>query len=560
MSYIKKFPILLALLLIAVLDILIYWNYQIYYKAEKVDDDKEKIRILGKAVNFYPSNDLVYYERGRAYFNLGVNNINDIAQSKELLQEAIRSYYRALRGNPAHYFSHFSLAQSLLYMSYLLPSTDMNFHEEFKNAVYLAGENYQIFYEVAKVYLSRWSQISDIDRSFIFDILKKVINTKDEKRIRSLLYVWEMNVKDYKFMEEIMPEDDRVLEMYADFLGEKSLSLNERHKIMAKAEFLKFKKAKTEYKEGEQEFFSLRMEEAVKHFRNSLNILRNIRFYQNLNAENFIDISEYNKLRKSLLLCMAKCLIEQGEGLQEAKSFLVDYLTLEEDLDPLNELEAYLEDKSLIVENPEKNFNDLDRLAFQLFLYFKKNRYAKIIKIGHTLQQSFVVIPKEQENEYVKVLSRIGDSFQKSGHIYDSNEFYQKVLELDPENLETLARIRKNYERLGADDKILEIDEKIENVVSPKEKQFKDLTIEKGRSFPFSLLLNDRRATIDLQFDLAGDESIPLISVFFNDHVVWEDYLREGSLSVTVQSKLGENTLRIIPINKSVSLLKLLYR
>lgn len=560
MNYTKKFPILLAFLLIAVLDILIYWNYQIYYKAEKVDDDGKKIKILKKAIDFYPSNELIHYELGRAYFNLSVNSISDFKQSKELLQEAIASYYQALRSNPANYFSHFNLGQSLLYMSYLMPSPDIHFHEEFKKAVHLSGRNYQIFYEVAKIYFSRWPQISDIDRSFIYDILKKVMETKNEERIRSLLYIWEMNVKDYKLMEEIMPEDDRVLEMYADFLGEKSLSLEKRHKNLAKSEFLKFKKAKEEYKEGEKEFFSFRMEEAIKHFKNSLNILRNIKFYQKLIAENFIDISEYNKLRKSLLLYMAKCFIEQGEGLKEVKSYLVDYLTLEEDLDSLNDLEAYLEDKSLIVENPEESFNDLDRLAFELFLYFKKNRYAEIMEIGRVLRQSFVVIPKEKEKEYVKVLNLIGDSFQKSDYIYDSNEFYQKVLEVDPENLETLVHMRKNFERLGADEKILEIDEKIEKIISSKKIKFKDLTIAKAKSYLLSFFLVDRRATIDLQFDSAGDGAIPLISVFFDDHVVWDDYLREGSLSVTVESKLGKNSIRVIPINKSVSLIKLLFR
>jgi hypothetical protein len=68
------------------------------------------------------------------------------------------------------------------------------------------------------------------------------------------MQIWDMNVKDYGVMEKILPEYAEIYRMYAQFLGEKSLSLTERHKILARAEFLEFEKAKGECYSGENEF------------------------------------------------------------------------------------------------------------------------------------------------------------------------------------------------------------------------------------------------------------------------------------------------------------------
>jgi len=66
MKDLKKYLIIVVLILLGLLDILIYRNNHLCYKTEKVENNETKIKILEGAVDFYPSNDLVFYELGRA--------------------------------------------------------------------------------------------------------------------------------------------------------------------------------------------------------------------------------------------------------------------------------------------------------------------------------------------------------------------------------------------------------------------------------------------------------------------------------------------------------------
>jgi tetratricopeptide (TPR) repeat protein len=250
----KKIILIFALIVVGVADVLIYWNSHLYYRSKMIEDSEEKIEILEKLNKFYPSNDLVFYELGKAYFDLGKRNIKDRAKSNTYLSNSIQNFSRSIRIYPASQFSHFNFAQSLYYMSFLSPSLDFNSYDEYKKAAILAGHNSQIFYEVGRIFLSRWSELSDEDRDFTVKILRKLMGGKDREMLRSLMHVWEMNVKDYEVMEKILPEDPEIYRMYAKFLGEKSLSLKERQRILADAEFMEFERAKEEHNSGESAF------------------------------------------------------------------------------------------------------------------------------------------------------------------------------------------------------------------------------------------------------------------------------------------------------------------
>jgi tetratricopeptide (TPR) repeat protein len=157
-------------------------------------------------------------------------------------------------------------------------------------------------------------------------------------------------------------------------------------------------------------------------------------------------------------------------------------------------------------------------------------------------------------------LQLLGDSYQKVDYIYDAGEFYQKALEVDPENLETLLRICQNYERLNDEEKIREIKERIDKLMSPAERVLKNLTINKGRSFSNTLALDGRKIIVDLHFKNSSKRTTPLITVFFNGRVVWEDYLKGEALSLPLESRIGKNSLEIVAVNRAVSLVKLEYK
>lgn len=559
MNILKKILFILALFVVAVANIFIYWNQRLYYQAERIEENEKKIEILERANQFYPSNDLVFYELGKAYFDLGIRSLNNKTKSSAYLQESIKSFKRSVRINPASQFSHFNLGQSLRYMSFFSPSLDVNCYDEYKKAAILVDHNSQIFYDVGKIFLSRWSELSEENKSFTLEILRKLVGGKDREKLWSIMQTWEMNVKNYDVMEKILTEDPQIFRIYAEFLGEKSLSLEKRQGALADAEFLEFERAKSEHNSGENEFLYYRMKEAFNHFESCLNILERIKFYQNLTQKNLIDHSEFGELWKSVFLNLAKCHIEEGGELKEVEGYLWKYLELEDKVAAVHDLEFYLGDRSLIGEELETSFNDLDRLYFQLSLYFKQNRYRDIVRIGRLLQQSLVVVPKEKREVYVRILQLVGDSYQKVDYIYDAGELYQKALEIDPENIDTLLRIRQNYERLNEDEKLREIKERVDKLMSPEE-ILKNLTINKGRRFSDILALDGRKIILDLHFKDISERTTPLITIFFNGRVVWENYLKDEVLSLPLESKIGKNSLEIVAVNRAFSLVKLEYK
>ena len=519
-----KFICLISILsVVGIVEIFIYWNSHVYYRAKKQEDVAKKIRILDRALPFFPSNDLVYYERGKANLDKAVSDIQEEGFDNASLQKSIQSFEKSIKINPASQFSHFFLGQSLLYQSFLYSSlpSDLSTFEEFKKSAILAGNNSQIFYEVGKIFLSRWSQISDEDRTFTIDILRKVLSKKEIEKLHIVLHIWETNVKNYEVMNALLPEDADIYREYADFLGERSLSLEERHRILALAEYMDFESASYEHSLGANNLFYSQVNQAWDHFQSCLKILQRIKFYQGLTQQNLIDQSEFRRLLKSTYFNLAKSILGKGGGLKEANESLRKFLSIEDKVASLNDLETFLIYLGVIDEELATNFKDLDQLSFQLLLYFKQNRYRDIVRVGNLLQQSFVVVPQTQKERYVETMQIIGDAYQRVNQLYDASEFYIKALEADPDNLQTLLRARQNYERLGEDVQVTGINSTIEELLSPNQIDLRaEVPIKKGQEYTRSIVLEGRDILLQLQFQNDWENHPPLVFIEFNDHVV----------------------------------------
>lgn len=559
MENIKKIIWIFAIIGVAVFNVLVYWNQHLYYKAENTGETEKKIEILEKASKFYPLNDLIFYDLGKAYLDLGMNSLGEQGRSSIHIQKSISHFNRSLRINPTSYFGHFYLAQSLRNMSFSATSLEEDAHEQYKKAVNLAGENTEIFYEVGQVFLSRWQDLSPEDREFTVEILKKNVKNGERERLLSIFNLWEINLKDYEVMHAVLSRDPQVYRAFTEFLGEKSLSLEERQKYLAQAEFLEFRMARNVFNAGEYAHFSYQLNEAQDRFRNCLSLLGKIRFYQALvTPQNLIDMSEYNRLRKLALLNLTKSLLEQDQGLKDVESYLWEYLIREDRVAAIRELETYLKSRGLVGGPENSSFNDLDRLSFELYLFFRQGRFRDNLIKGRNLLQSLVSIPEGKEKQFVRILQIVGESFQKLDFIYDSNDFYNEALKRDQNNLEILVKLRGNYERLNAEREIQEINRRIGRIISPQEIRI-ERSISRGQTFQRSIILDGREMNLGLQVGESPDNREPLIAVFFNGRVVWEDYLKGKVISVSVESKVGENVLEVVPVNKGVELVKITY-
>lgn len=602
-----------AVVVAALLAVLMYWNQHLYYRAGKEQDPAKKIKLLEGAKELC-SSDRVFYELGKAYFALGIKRLSETEKSEELLQKSLKNFRRSLDLNPADQFAHFNYGQALLYSGYVgggipvrsaivnkgegsgegsaavIEDTSSSPFAEYKKAALLAGHNSEIYFEVGKLFLSRWGDLSEGDRTFTVEILRKIAGKKDRKQLWTLINIWEMSVGDYKVMEKILPEDPEIYRIYARFLGEKSLSLRERQRVLAEAERMEFEEARDAHRTGMDEFQSFQIEASFGHFQTCVGKLEGIRFYQDLAGPGetalaagsgkegviVIDRVEYESLMKSALLHMAKCRLEQGAGLEKVEDYLQGYLELETSEAVIGELQKYLVEIGAVKESLGANFENLDRLAFELLLHFKQNRYRDIIKVGRIFKESFVVVPQAKREAYVRVLQIVGDSFQKVDYLYDAGEFYSKALEIDPGSLETLVRMRENFERLNEAKKIRSVEGKIEKIIAAGGNEWiwngGKAGGAGGGSFVKEIAMDRRKMVLALDFEEqeAGEKQKgPLeVSVVFNGRVVWEDYVggetkfdarqhNSDIITIPLMSRLGKNTLAVSMVNNKVNKIKI---
>jgi hypothetical protein len=558
MDAIKRAGFLLAVLIVAAADILIYMNTHLFYQAENVEENEKKIEILQRANKLYPINDLVHYSLGKAYLDLGMERLSSPQESESNFKKADENFRFSIKLNPTSPFSHFYFAQSLFNLGLLSGSSDQSFLEEYKKAGELAGQSTQVYFEVGKTYLSLWAKLSDQERDYALDLVKRILAGKNKDRITSLMNTWEINVGDFEFFASLLPRDSETYRLYADFLGEKAIFIKARQKSLAEAEAFEFDQAKDDFQAGETEVFYYQWEEAERRFNSCLGRLKKINFYQSLVAQKLIDIAEYTQYYRLSLLSLAKCQLEQGKKLSDIEDVLKEYLALEDKTASVGELETYLVESGLISNKPSEKFDDLGLLSFQLLLFYRQNRYVEIMNLGRLLQNSFVVIPEGKKADYINVLQVIGDSFHKLDYLYEANEFYQKALELDAKNIETLVRVRQNYLELNNDAKVRETNAKIKDIIIG-EISSKDYSLEKGEGLSQALMLDGQNMVVDFSLDLR-QERPPLISVLFNGRVLWEKTVESENISIPVQSRVGKNILRITSLNRPISLLKLVCR
>jgi tetratricopeptide (TPR) repeat protein len=557
----KKALILAVLGLLGIAAIGSYANIHLYYRSTALTEDPAaRIRLLEKANTFFPWSALVHFELGKAYFDRGIEDIGNVDRRDADLRSSFASFERSLRLDPGALQTHFQFAQSLLYMAYLSLPAPVSYFEEYKKAALLTGHNSQIFYEVGKVLLSRWTGLSPSERVFTRDILKRMLAQKDKEKLAGVLQVWDMNSRDYALMDAILPEDAAVLRIYSGFLGEKGLSLEARHAALARAEHLEFTAAERESEAGQRALDSFRTAEAIEDFSACLKILGNIKFYQSLAGEKLIAPEEYAGLLRSTYLNLAKCRIEETRSLDSAEPDLEAYLSMEDRTSAVGELETFLKERNILPAEPALNAKDLKALVFQLRLSFRQNRYRDITRFGASLEQGLVFVPEAMRADLLETFEIIGDAFQKLDYIYEAERFYDKALDGRPGSFALLLKIRKGYERLNDDDGLRKVDEAIRAVLSPGEQVFSGAAVPKGTERAFPLVLEAGRIALDLSFAAPGEEPGPVASLEFNGRVVWEDRIGPAGCTVNAESVTGANRLVLGAVSAEIIPVRLAWR
>lgn len=554
----KKAVLVVLFLLAGIVEVCLFQGSVLYEKAKtEPADDPRKTAILEKEQKYIPLNDRIYYELGKAYFIRGVNRLEDASLRDESFLQSYQNYILSLSVNPLSAYAHFDFAQTLLYMDYFDLPHDLHYFDEFKKAAELTGHNTQIYYEVGCMLFARWNSLSGDEKKLTLELLKKITGGKDQEKLRALFHIWELHVRDYGVIRDILPVDLASVRLFAQFLGEKSLSRDERIRFLIQSESLEFELARDEFNVGQRDFLFYRIQSAFEHFQTSLESLKKIKLYQALSREALIDPQEFRNILKSVYLGLGKCKIEATHKLEDAVDYFRSYLTLEDRAAAVAELEDFLKERDLVEVKPGFRAKDFRRFFFELLLNFKQNRYRDIIEAGNVLEQSFMLIPEHFRREYAEVLELIGDSYQKLDYLYESNAFYQKSMDITPDDIGLLLKMRKNYERLNNSAQIQAVDGQIQKLRTPQEIVYADRVIPKGEFFSQPMVLDGKRVRLNFHFSEEAVEPYPLLSIFLNGQVIWEDYLQGQDISVELNPAIGINSLEVAAVNRPVTLLKL---
>ena len=551
----KKLLAALGLVVCGAASVIFFMGSRRLDRARVAPDPDAQIAILESEQTLLPVHAEIYKALGKAYFEKALARLGKPDESVPAFEKSQRNYFQALAINPFSAFTHFDFAQALLYMNYLpLSVPSLPYFEEFRRSAELASHEPRFYFEVSKVLLSRWPILSPEEKAFALDVLKKAVTGADPDRLMSIFHLWELNAQDFKSVEKILPRDRTIYRQFAQFLGERSLDLAERVKFLSQAESLDFENAREECAAGQNSFQQFKLKEAIAHFQASLESLAGIRFYQALAAQSLIDPLEYQSLQKDIQLGLAKCRIEETRNLESAIPALRAYLALEDRPGTVSELERFLKERGLVQGKSSPTYKDFSQLSFEALLSYKQNRFRDIVDIGTSLEQNFLVIPEAMKPEYAKILELVGDSYQKLDFIYESNNFFRKARTVGGESLGVLLKIRRNFERLNDTDNLKTINAEIAKLITPPAIAFSNPALAKGVGLVQALTLDGSKAQIIMDFNLPEDPPLPLISVFLNGQVVWEDYLKASPLTVRVTPNMGANTLRIVPVNQSVDL------
>lgn len=528
----------MALVAIGVVDFLVYRSSDLYWKARGIADPEMKIRTLQKADKIFPWNDLVCYELGKAHFGLGMQGLNEGQDAGFHVRESVKNLERGIRINPASPFGHFYYAQSLQYENLLTQSPSDRIFAEFYNAAKLAGENREILFDVGKRLLIHWKVLKEEERNFVREILVTALQWKPVDKYPALLNLWHLNVGDVGVMESIMPEDPRIYRMFGSYLGEKSMCLEDRHRILSRADHLEFAIQKNLLTAGDRELGRSNWNEANKFFRWCLGNLPKIRFFHKISGQYPLVDSEFQRVYACANLGLARSILESGGGVEDARKYLLAYLEIENDGNSLKDFE------STLVRNKISDINIL------LLLYHKQGYYQEVVDTMGKMQSQALS---------AKSLYIIGNASQKVGKQQDAAVYFDRSLGMDAKNLKTLLPIRQFYQNSNNKDEILQIDDMIDKAVASKQRNFSDLVINKQKEYSWQFSFDGKDINIDLYFKRTYADQMPLITIEFNREVVWDDFLEEERLSVPVKTVVGKNNLRISAVNHPVILKKISY-
>ncbi len=559
-SRIKKILLLMGILVLIITNAVLYWGQHLYYRADRESNEARKIQLLEQSAGLIPFDAAVYFELGTTYYERAARNLNE-PQYMHYLDESIRHLQRSVRLNPGAYQTHYALGRALLYVSYLDPENPDFFSEYWKAAQLTTFDN-DLYFEIGRILFSLWPELEDAQKAFTLEIFNNVIQTKDNQRLWQVLQIWAAHVEDYDVIDSILPEKPGAYRMYARFLGERSLSLEKRQVRLAQAEYMEFEEAKQRFYDAQADFRLYRLKQANNKYRESHRMLEKIHFFQNLLPDSsFIDMAEYENLFKLSLLGIIQSYAMQPDTLEKVKEYFDRYLEIETDPATLERLEEFFAERGWLEARPGGEDNPL-RLYYRISLDYAQSRYREIAGLAPQADEMEFSFQDKYRDELTDIFRMIGNAYQNIDFIYDAADYYQKALQMDPDNLKTLLKLRNSHLRFNNEEKMAEVDERINAVLIEEGEVLEDFKLEKNRVRDFPLKIRPGKVNLRISVQPSIAAFSPLLSVFLNGKVIQEEYAdvspSDPFVMIPVSISSVQNIIQIKSVNQDVFIEKII--
>lgn len=557
MGGVKKFLLLIGILVLIAVNTAIYWGQHLYYRADKESNEINRIQLLEQSAGLIPFDADVYFELGTAFYEKAVRSLNDPWIHSRYLKDSIAAFRKSIRLEPGSYKAHYALARALLYVNYL-QEDNPDFFSEYWKAAQLTTFDNDIYFEIGRILFSLWPELEDSQQEFTLEMLKNVIQSKGNERLWQILQTWAAHVDDYDVIESILPEESDTYRMYARFLGERSLSLAQRQLKLAQAEYMEFENAKTRFAQAQTDFRLYRLTLANSKYRDVYRMLENIDFYQNLQSGNgFIDRSEYENLYKLSLLGAIQSYALQPETMTPVKEYFDHYLEIEDDPATLERLEEFLTERGWLEITPGGQNNPL-RLYYRIHLDYKQSRYREIIGFVQQAEEMTYDLQGQYRDELNDIFRLIGNAYQNIDFLYDAVDMYEKALQLIPDDWETLLQLKASYVRFNNQEQIAEVDKRLSTVLTHKEEIFDHMKLKKSQVWDYPLLLRPGDFTISITITAEKTIFPPLVSIYLNGEILQEEYIPSSSSAGEIVFPISldsvQNHLQVKSINQDIYL------
>ncbi|MCX6561865.1 MAG: hypothetical protein NTZ26_15320, partial [Candidatus Aminicenantes bacterium] len=546
----KRLLLLLAVLAAAGADVLFYRGSRLVSLAREASAPSARIEILEREPALIRDNDVAFRDLGRAWFEAAIEDLTVTGPRDDGLRRAHSAQLRSLRANPLSAATHFDLAKTLEYMRLFDLPAEEKAMEEYVKAVRLAGRDSDILALTGPALLSNWATLDPADRIVARDILKSVLSAKTEERLDAVLDLWALRIQDPGFLRAVLPAEPAAYRRVARFLAERALDRGERIHYLTAAETLEFACAGEAAASARSDFLALKIKEAEAHDRAGLELLNGIRFYQALDpTAEPIPPASVLELKRTLLLSLVRCRMEIARTLDEILPDLRAYLAVANSTSAVSDLEKALRERRLIEAKPDTSGRDLGRLALELEICFRQNRYREVTEFGQAMEGGLMMVTESARADYARVLEIVGDAYQKLDFLYESNRFYQKAKDLSAQtNLDLLAKMGKNFERLNDAPAVAALRAEAAKSLPSRAVDLAGVTVPKGTAFKQALFLESRNSRLTLKALPAGPTPA-YVTLVLNGRVMWEDFLSAAPVSLLLTPEAGANELEITPWN-----------